>query len=661
MQFDNQTTRNVADIVARILAGESAQQEPKMLEEELVGNQHKIDANKNNKIDAHDFKLLRKKKKVEEETEEIDETNHARSATKSEYQKSLKTLEKMPEFGAMSKSLKRRDQDAEYDKRKQDEFKKSLKKEETELTESHFKVGDEVICKASGMEGEVVKIDEPQTGKYYTVKQENGKMVKYAPNELKKEEEEDEDEEDDEDENKMKSEEVHNKKKDDTPSTSNSVKKPVRNSDGTIQSPISRARELAKRGLKKAMSKEEVEELDEAMFPGTKEYEKKYGQSPQQKLRKKGDTVPTSQGDMTKTDKGIAHRRRFTEMLESYTEGGLKYIASLVQEEPDNEEFTKEVEEVKRKATQKKSPEDEARVAKASVQAVKNEEVEELDETNENDAKRREYYAKLGGGPGSKKSGGKAVQRGHQKSNASQEKPTPPNSTVERKSAIVQKLIASHRQARDKHDNKSGELNRIPQARKTKEQEKQQHQHAMVSDYHNDAVKDLNHHEKTGSEDSLKSYKKQVRKIGLYTRKNPHLKEDTEELDELSNKTLTDFETRARFSSDPKHREGAQQARKKISGMSDRLRQGKLNNPMMKSKPSMSNEETEIQVINADIANGVQFDNIEERSLTEPEMKKKEEIVMSMKKGMEGFKARYGDRAKQVVYATATRMAKEKA
>jgi preprotein translocase subunit YajC len=127
-----------------------------------------------------------------------------------------------------------------------------LAKEETELTESHFKVGDEVICKASGMEGEVVKIDEPQTGKYYTVKQENGKMVKYAPNELKKEEE-DEDEEDDEDENKMKSEEVHNKKKDDTPSTSNSVKKPVRNSDGTIQSPISRARELAQQGLKRAM------------------------------------------------------------------------------------------------------------------------------------------------------------------------------------------------------------------------------------------------------------------------------------------------------------------------------------------------------------------------------------------------------------------------
>tara|TARA_R100001460_G_scaffold53759_5_gene92888 strand:+ start:2869 stop:3330 length:462 start_codon:yes stop_codon:yes gene_type:complete len=34
------------------------------VEEELSGNQHKIDANKNNKIDAHDFKLLRKLKKA---------------------------------------------------------------------------------------------------------------------------------------------------------------------------------------------------------------------------------------------------------------------------------------------------------------------------------------------------------------------------------------------------------------------------------------------------------------------------------------------------------------------------------------------------------------------------------------------------------------------
>lgn len=37
-----------------------------VLNENLVGNQHKIDANKNGKIDAHDFKLLRRKKAVKE-------------------------------------------------------------------------------------------------------------------------------------------------------------------------------------------------------------------------------------------------------------------------------------------------------------------------------------------------------------------------------------------------------------------------------------------------------------------------------------------------------------------------------------------------------------------------------------------------------------------
>ena len=49
--------------------------------------------------------------------------------------------------------------------------------------------------------------------------------------------------------------------------------------------------------------------------------------------------------------------------------------------------------------------------------------------------------------------------------------------------------------------------------------------------------------------------------------------------------------------------------------------------------------------------------NIDERSMTEPEMKKREEIVKSMKKGLSGFKQRYGDRAKDVMYATATKQA----
>jgi hypothetical protein len=42
------------------------------MKEELKGNQHKIDKNKNNKIDAHDFKILRGEKKVSEESEKED-------------------------------------------------------------------------------------------------------------------------------------------------------------------------------------------------------------------------------------------------------------------------------------------------------------------------------------------------------------------------------------------------------------------------------------------------------------------------------------------------------------------------------------------------------------------------------------------------------------
>jgi hypothetical protein len=61
MQFNNKTTRNVADAVSKILSGQT-------VSEELKGNQHKIDKNKNGKIDAHDFKLLRGEKKVNEES-----------------------------------------------------------------------------------------------------------------------------------------------------------------------------------------------------------------------------------------------------------------------------------------------------------------------------------------------------------------------------------------------------------------------------------------------------------------------------------------------------------------------------------------------------------------------------------------------------------------
>ena len=53
----------------------------------------------------------------------------------------------------------------------------------------------------------------------------------------------------------------------------------------------------------------------------------------------------------------------------------------------------------------------------------------------------------------------------------------------------------------------------------------------------------------------------------------------------------------------------------------------------------------------------IESEVIEEKHMTDAEMNKREDIVKSMKKGMAGFKDRYGDRAKDVMYATATKQA----
>ena len=72
MQFNNEKTRNVADVAAKIMAGET-------VSEELKGQQYKIDVNKNNKIDPEDFKHLRAGKKPadvkKEEVENIGEAS----------------------------------------------------------------------------------------------------------------------------------------------------------------------------------------------------------------------------------------------------------------------------------------------------------------------------------------------------------------------------------------------------------------------------------------------------------------------------------------------------------------------------------------------------------------------------------------------------------
>jgi len=80
---------------------------------------------------------------------------------------------------------------------------------------------------------------------------------------------------------------------------------------------------------------------------------------------------------------------------------------------------------------------------------------------------------------------------------------------------------------------------------------------------------------------------------------------------------------------------------------------GKKKAEVAKAKvDAVQQEEVDINDIN-----GVRMSTIGEEEMTDDQMKKREDIVKGMKKGMAGFKERYGDRAKSVMYATATKQA----
>jgi hypothetical protein len=141
---------------------------------------------------------------------------------------------------------------------------------------------------------------------------------------------------------------------------------------------------LGFQGKSKTMTvkKEEVE-LDEA-FPTVADGEKN--------LRAK--EGKTSKGTLTKTKTGVKHERDYDDQPEPEEKRGRgrpkKRLGEMrqeymqyISEEPDNETFTKELEDQKAKFAGKKKGGD---VAKPSVQAVKQEEVEQIDEISKETA-----------------------------------------------------------------------------------------------------------------------------------------------------------------------------------------------------------------------------------------------------------------------------------
>lgn len=66
------------------------------------------------------------------------------------------------------------------------------------------------------------------------------------------------------------------------------------------------------------------------------------------------------------------------------------------------------------------------------------------------------------------------------------------------------------------------------------------------------------------------------------------------------------------------------------------------------------------KMVRKQISEDYDIDELIERSLTDSEMEDREDAVKGMKKNKNYFKNKYGDRWKEVMYATATKMAKEK-
>jgi heat shock protein HspQ len=282
-----------------------------------------------------------------------------------------------------------------------------LNKEEVEeLDESHFNLGDTVKCKASGMSGKVIKLDKEHGSddeKYYTVKRSDGKEMKYAPNELSLMEEVEQIDEVSLDKAssayaariaRMRNSKDGSKDYDKAVKTHMHISRKY-GVDGLIKADKKRNEEVEKH--EKEMHKESTEQLQEyESKDGVYRHKGTYGKS-------KGTEYGSTDWDKEEKDKSMTSKspvkrgarqnyirskkvsgktyESFSDMITMYKENGLKSLSEMFfKEEPDNEQFTKELEAAKKKASEKKTPEDEARVAKASVQAVKIEEDAENDE-----------------------------------------------------------------------------------------------------------------------------------------------------------------------------------------------------------------------------------------------------------------------------------------
>ncbi len=159
--------------------------------------------------------------------------------------------------------------------------------------------------------------------------------------------------------------------------------------------------------------------------------------------------------------------------------------------------------------------------------------------------------------------------------------------------------------------------------------------------------------------------KKTIRHAGISKATEKLAKEEVEQIDEA---TMTNIKLGQKVkNSDGGHNQDVHYKGKKIGSIESYkhrtgLRYGSKHDASGEQESGSRSPEEAVNFVRTAHAEHLksmkeEVEQIDERHMTEPEMKKREKIVKSMKKGMQGFKERYGDRAKNVLYATATKQA----
>ena len=106
------------------------------------------------------------------------------------------------------------------------------------------------------------------------------------------------------------------------------------------------------------------------------------------------------------------------------------------------------------------------------------------------------------------------------------------------------------------------------------------------------------------------------------------------------------------------YRRAGNLARTSLSSRGKKKEEAQTKSAKIVSAITRQKEKERFDRIGQSPAHNEEFE-LDEKTLTPAETKKKEEIVKSMKKNLSGFKSRYGERAKEVMYATATKQAKK--